>query len=256
MVNRDTFAADTKYIKIIEHLSNLNFVKDRKAVSTNVLHDIVYINHGNMLDTTGKFVIDYEESYLNTFKKLLDKLTEKKEHYVWICSSVCDYKGFDFTYVCDPFAREHLHVFPSDKLKFGDTFFVNVNKLRELIGTMSIMEEYGKINYNQHQRATRLPAPVIVTEHDTHVASVLTDFAFPYAVFVTEDNKDIKAVEDEPMNLWSEDTKNIMVTSTGGTRVVVPKEAKDFVETQLYDYPYIKKMSKLSKMSDIIITQC
>jgi hypothetical protein len=44
MVNPETFAQDTRFIKIIEHLSNLNFVKDRKAKATNILYDIVYID--------------------------------------------------------------------------------------------------------------------------------------------------------------------------------------------------------------------
>ena len=129
MVNRDTFSNDTKYVKVIEHLNNLNFVKDRRALSTNILYDKIYIDHGNKLVPADTLVIQYEESYLNTFKKLLSKLPEKKDHFVWVTSSICDYTGFDFTYICDPFAREQLHVFPSDKQKFGDTFLINVNKL-------------------------------------------------------------------------------------------------------------------------------
>jgi hypothetical protein len=183
----------------------------------------------------------------------LSKLPEKKEHYIWIASTVCDYTGFDFTYICDPFAREQLHVFPSDKQKFGDTFLVNVNKLRELIDNMQSLKDYDKINFNQHQRTKRLAPPTIVTEFDTHVASVMQDFDFPYAVFVTEDNKDIVAVEEEPMNLWDIESKNILVTSTGGTRIVVPKEAKQYVETQLYDYPYIKTSSRLARSNPLDI---
>ena len=253
MVNRETFAQDTKHIKIVEHLSNLNFVKDRKAKATNVLYDIVYITHGNVTYTSDKLAITYAGSYLKTFKNMLDKLPVKKEHYIWVCSSICNYKDFDFTYICDPFARDQLHVFPSERQQFGDTFLINVNKLRELIDTMTMMEEYGKINYNQHQRVKRLPAPVIVSEYDTHVASILTEFDFPYATFVTEDNKDMQVIDDEPMNLWSEETKNVIITSTGGTRIIVPKEAKDFVETQLYDYPYITKTAKLAKSNPMDI---
>ena len=35
MINKETFEADTKYIKIIEHLSNLNFVKTKRAYASN-----------------------------------------------------------------------------------------------------------------------------------------------------------------------------------------------------------------------------
>ena len=49
IVNRESFAEDTKYIKIIEHLSNLNFVKDqdKKAKATSNLYDIFVVDYGN-----------------------------------------------------------------------------------------------------------------------------------------------------------------------------------------------------------------
>ena len=255
MVNRETFAQDTKYIKIIEHLSCLNFVKDRKAKATNVLYDIVYIDHGNVSASTleGKTVIKYQNSYIATFQKLLDILPVKKEHYVWIASTVCDYSDFDFTYICDPFAKEQLHVFPSDRQKFGDTFLVDVNKLRTLIEDMNVLEDYLKINYNQSQRAKRLPAPIIFTESDTHVSTINSDFDFPYATFITADNKDISIVDTEPMSLWTPESKNIQITSVGGTRIVVPKEAKAYIKRELYDYPYIITNTRLAKSSPMDI---
>jgi len=255
MVNRETFAQDTKYIKIIEHLSNLNFVKDRKAKATNVLYDIIYVDHGNMdmSQIQGNTVIKFQDSYIATFQKMLDILPVKKEHYVWIASTVCDYSTFDFTYICDPFAKEQLHVFPSDRQKFGDTFLIDVNKLRTLIEDMNVLEDYVKVNFNQSQRAKRLPAPVIVTESDTHVENINTTFNFPYAIFVTEDNKDINLIDVEPMSLWTPEAKNIQITSVGGTRIVVPKEAKDYVKRELYDYPYIITNSKLAKSSPMDI---
>jgi len=266
MINRETFAEDTKWIKIIEHLNNLNFVKDRTAIATDNIYDIYVVDHGNKETAkvvqqltnkaSGKLVntIPYSENYLLTFKKLLKQLLEKKEHYIWICSSICDYSDFDFSYVCDPFAREQLHVFPSDKQKLGDTFLVNINKFRELIDNMTLLNEYNKINYNQHQTVKRLDSPTIITNYDSHVLSVMEDFDFPYAVFLSEDNKDLKVTDEEPISLWSSDTKNIVITSTGGTRIVVPKEAKNYVDTQLYDYPYIKKASRLvpSNTLDIV----
>ena len=252
MVNRECFAEDTKYVKIIEHLNNINFVKDRRAKATNVTNDIIYIDHGNLEHKQGMTVVKYEESYLKTFKNMLSMLPNKKEHYVWVCSSICDYSSFDFTYICDPFAREQLHVFPSDKQKFGDTFLVNVNKLRELINDVESLEDF-KVNYNQHQRVTRLPAPTIITEGDTHVSTIHTDFDWPYATLVTSDNKEIKVVDNEPMSLWTPESKSIQITSVGGTRIVVPKEAKDYIKRELYDYPYIQTNKTLAKSTPMDI---
>jgi hypothetical protein len=267
MVNRETFPIDTKYVKVIEHLSNLNFVKNIRAAATVCVHDIVVIDHGNKdLDKTVDLlqkkapdktvsVIKYEHSYFNTLKDFFNKPSiEKKEHYLWICSSVCDYSDFDFSYVCDPFAREQLHVFPSGKQKFGDTFFINVNKTREIINNINVLEEYDKVNYNGALRTTRLPEPVIVVNDDTHVNAISLADGFPYATLITNDNAEIILSADiEPMNLWAPETKNIIITSTGASRIIVPREIKDHVKKELYDYPYIKKAPKLSKSNPLDI---
>ena len=258
MVNRETFAEDTKYIKIIEHLSNLNFVKDIRANATKCSHDIVVIDHGNketsnVVSTLQTKAPDrtvtttkYNNSYLDTLKDIIKRLPEKKEHFIWVCSSVCDYTDFDFTYIIDPFARDSLHVFPSGKQKFGDTFFIDVNNAREVIGELEQLEDFTKVNYNGAVKANRLPEPIIVISDDTHTNSVDKITDFPYATLITSDNVDIGKVDIEPMNLWSAETKNIYVTSTGATRIVVPKEAKAHVTKELYEYPYIKRAPKLA----------
>ena len=255
MVNKETFPEDTKYVKIIEHLNILNFVKSKKAKAVNILYDVIYIDHGNMdsVEHESKTVIKYDTSYLKTFKKLLEQLPTKNEHYIWIASSVCDYSKFDFTYICDPYARDQLHVFPSDKQKFGDTFLINVNKLREIVSDMLTLEDYGKINYNQHQRASRLPAPNIITKDDTHCKSIHQSFDFPYAIFTTNDNSNLIVNDIEPMSLWSPNTKNIIITSSGGSRIIVPKEAKSYITEELYDYPYITKAKTIVKSTPLDI---
>lgn len=258
MVNREIFAEDTKYIKIIEHLSNLNFVKDTRAIATKCVHDIVVVEHGNKetSDVVATLknkapdrtvtTIKYNNSYLDTLKDIIKRLPEKKEHFIWVCSSVCDYTDVDFTYIIDPFARDSLHVFPSGKQKFGDTFFIDVNNAREVIGELEQLENFTKVNYNGAVKANRLPEPIIVISDDTHTNSIDKITDFPYATLITSDNADISKADIEPMNLWSAETKNIFVTSTGATRIVVPKEIKDHVTKELYEYPYIKRAPKLA----------
>ena len=265
MVNRESFSEDTKYVKIIEHLSNINFVKNIKAKATQCVYDTFVINHDNIeleriveqitSKTSGKnvTVVKYNTSYLQTLKDIVTRLPEKKEHYLWLCSSVCDYSTFDFSYTVDPFARDNLHVFPSGKQKFGDTFFIDVNKTKEIIDDMLLLEDYHKVNYNGTMKANRLPEPIIVTSNDTLISAAINIEGFPYATIISSDNKNISVIENEPMNLWSPETKNILVTSTGATRITVPREVKDHVKKELYDYPYIKKASKLAISSPLDI---
>ena len=266
LVNRESFVEDTKYIKVVEHLNNLNFVKHIRAKATECVYDVVVVDHGNKeTDAVVKQLqekaprqkvttIEHDTDYFVTLKNIVAKLPTRKEHYVWIASSICDYSDFDLSYICDPFARDQLHVFPSDKQKFGDTFFIDVNKTRDIIDDMESLEDYEKINYNQTLRTHRLRPPVIVSESDTHTKTVKEINDFPYAILVSETDKDIEVVDEEPMSLWSQEKKNIIVTSTGGTRIIVPREVKDLVKKELYEYPFIKNANRLalSKPMDIV----
>jgi hypothetical protein len=268
MVNTETFAEDTKYVKVIEHLTMLNFVKRKVAVATDCLYDIIFVDHGNLSNLVydmivaktykTPIVVKFNKSYLQTIKNYLENVETRKEHYIWVCSSVCDYTDFDFSYICDPYAKDQLHVFPSNKQKFGDTFLIDVNKFRSLLDDMLRLEDYEKVNYNQHQRVKRLSAPLITVTEDTHVELAKYNFDFPYAEFVTTDNihtpNGWQITDDEPMSLWAPDHRNIIIKTTGGSRISLPKDAIDYVERELYDYPYITRASKLipSNPLDII----
>ena len=260
LINSESFAKATEHVKIIEHLNILNFVKTKRTRAVECLYNLVLIDHGNahnIAETIGirtakqVTVVPYSFSYLETLKNIIKQLPTQKEHYVWVCSSICDYSNFDFTYICDPYTKEQLHVFPSNLQKFGDTFLIDVNKLRESIETLEKLEDFDKVNYNQHLRTRRLPAPIISIPTDTHCDMIDIEFDFPYAIFQTED---INTSDEEPMNMWEPETKTITVLSEGATKVVVPKQAKNYIKRELYDYPYIKKLDKLkqSKPIDIV----
>ena len=260
IVNKENFVEQTKYVKIIEHLPILNFVKDKRAIAPDCLYDIVLIDHGNGTDIeylankTNKSVtvVKFNKSYLQTFKEYFETVVAKKEHYVWVCSSICDYSNFDFTYIPDPYAKQQLHVFPSNHQKFGDTFLIDVNKLKETINELYRLEDFDKVNYNNHQRVKRLPAPVF-TVLDSMTDLVNFDFDYPYCVVNSSDNTEIET-DNEPLNIWDESKTTVQVTKKGASRILVPKHTKDFIKNEVYDYPYIDKNISLkqSKPLDII----
>jgi hypothetical protein len=55
------------------------------------------------------------------------------------------------------------------------------------------------------------------------------------------------------VSLWADHTKNIEILSTGGTILALPKEAKLYVDNELYDYPYITKSKRMSKSKPLDI---
>jgi hypothetical protein len=258
LINRETFANDTKHIKILEHLDNIHLAKFKKAKAVECLYDIILIDFGNnqtstiietLKNKTKKqiTVLPYNNSYHETLVPYLKTLSEKRENYLWVCSSVCDYNNFDFSYICDPFAKDQLHVFPSDDQKYGDTFLIDVDKFN----TISKLNDYEKINFNQHQRVKRLPCPIIETG-ETHCNEKYFDFDFPYALFKTFDNYQNKT-KIENISLWDKD-KTIVCLSEGNTQIVVPKVAKKYLKKELYDYPFMITSDKLdqSEPMDIV----
>jgi hypothetical protein len=264
LVNKDQFLAQSKHVKQIEHMSNLNFVKNKITLAKDSLYDVVLIDFGNDVDSVRNAIqskvsnrkittIEYPGNYYDIFKTLCDTLPVLKEHHVWICSSICDYSDFDFGYVREMGTNEYLHVFPSNRQKYGDTFLANINELRKTIEEIKTLGDYEKLNFNNVQRTQRLNAPTTIIQEDTHVNALNDNYDFPYEILVTNDNADIEIIDEEPMPVWNFD-KDIIITSHGASRIIVPKEAKSYIKKELYDYPYIVKSKNLinSKPLDII----
>ncbi len=191
-------------------------------------------------------IISYAGTYLDTLRQIIILLPNDDDLFVWICSSISDYSQFDFTPPITEDTTTHLHVYPTTNQLQGDTFFFKADVLKNVIGDTKDLQYLGTVDYDK-PIIPRLPAPVIITEGDTHTHHVHTDFKFPYAIFQTEPIDRIWYP-----SLW--DTKKIMINSTGATSIVVPKEAQQVIKNELYDYPHILSGSFLaeSKPLDIV----
>lgn len=179
--------------------------------------------------------VRYFDNYKDTLSRIAKTLKGQHE-YVWICSSICDYSGFDFSWHPDPWQTQLLHVFPSNEQKFGDTFLMHVDSFADRIGEFALLDWYD-LNFVDIS-VPRRSMPVIHHSQDTHVdVAKAAEFAGPLALF---------AVDDLPLTvpaipLWRSSTKTVVPLSPGASAVIVPKAALPSIKTQLYDYPYIDK---------------
>ena len=187
-------------------------------------------------------LVRYADSYLATLKRIARSATTEN---VWIVSSVGDYEHFDFSWHPDAFQQTLLHVFASDDLKFGDTFFMHVPTFRDKIFAFDHLEQYD-LNF-VGITVPRRPPPVVQHPWDTLVLAVKrTDFPGPVAVFTCGDYT-VGSVP--PVNLWSSSTQAIVPLSSGAGACVVPRLAAPYIRTQLYDYPRIDR-SKRHMLTD------
>ena len=252
LINRWEFERHAKWAKSIEEFPNLNFVQDQLVHAPADAHDIYVIDFGNKesadvvanLESRYRVVkkARYFDNYLDTFKRLLDGVSA--EH-VWIVGSVCNYSEFDFSWQPEAWQRDMLHVFPSNDQKFGDTFFVPVQKLRVKIADLELLDWFNTVNYCTDQTVARWPMPVIQHQEDSQVTAVLSsEWAGPFALFT---NKNYVTGNLVTVPLWREKVKSIVPLDSGASSVIVPKSAVPYIKTQLYDYPNIDKSHRILK---------
>ena len=184
--------------------------------------------------------VRYFDNYLDTLKRIARNASNEELEFIWICSSICDYKDFDFTWHPEAWQATMLHVFPSDGEKFGDTFFMHVPTFVVRSEKLQLLDWYD-LNF-MDVNVPRRSMPVIRHDYDTHVTAVKNiDFAGPLAVYTT-DGAQVMPLPAVP--LWSEKTKTIVPLSPGASTVIVPRASVPYIKTQLYDYPNIDRSQR------------
>ena len=209
---------------------------------------VVVIDHlcGNLTNTVTQIqnkienvtTVRYFDNYLDLLKRISRNSTEE---YVWVCSSICDYKEFDFTWHPEQWQATMLHVFASDGMKFGDTFFMHVPTFRSRTEKLELLEWYD-INFVESSVARR-PLPTIIHNQDTHVNAIVEHkWQGPLVLFSTKQPPStIPAVP-----LWRKETKTVVPLDPGAESLIVPRDVLPEIRTQVYDYPYIDKTHRVN----------
>lgn len=172
----------------------------------------------------------YMTSHLEMIKRAANR---SRTEFFWVIASCCDYSDFDFDYVPLPWEQKQIHCWASGTQKFGDTFLVNLAAWREQ-ATVEKLEWYHDVNY--HARGIkRLPWPTVQASNDLAESIMAHKFDSLYATFRTSGSHGIASHD---MNLW-EDREIIAFNKTGHVSMC-PRDAKQAIKTQIYDWPYIK----------------
>jgi hypothetical protein len=219
----------------VKYVDQLRIRTDRIATA---LYEIDHLDgHAGHIPNTTK-TVRYFDNYLDTLRRLVKSIPNEHE-FVWICSSLCDYADFDFSWHPEQWQATMLHVFASDGEKFGDTFFMHVPTFRYRADQLQLLDWYD-LNFVDIS-VSRRPLPVIYHNYDTHVEAIKTqDWSGPLAIFST--GKTVEQVP--PVLLWREKTKSVVPLSAGASCVIVPKTAVPYIKTQVYDYAYIDRTQR------------
>ena len=223
--------------------TDVKFV-DQLRIQTNRVATAVYeIDHmdgaaGAIPNTTRR--VRYFDNYKDTLIRLAKSIGTEHE-FVWVCSSICDYTDFDFSWHPEQWQAGMLHVFASDGEKFGDTFFMHVPSFAHRAERVELLEWYD-CNFVDVS-VPRRPIPVVEHHFDSQAEAVKTlPFNGPLALYTTTDYVPGNLAT---VPLWRKETKTIVPLSTGAASVIVPKAAVGDIKTQLYDYSYIDKTHRV-----------
>ena len=219
-------ATEVKYVDQIR-------IRTQRVATAIIEIDHMDGNTGHIADTAR--TVRYFDNYLDTLRRIAKGIGHEHE-FVWICSSICDYTDFDFSWHPEQWQATMLHVFASDEQKFGDTFFMHVPSFLQRSERLELLEWYD-INFIT-PGVNRRPMPVIINSNDTHVDSVkLTPWPGPLALFTTGH----VPARLPTVALWREKTKTVVPLDAGAECVIVPRTAVPCIRTQLYDYAHIDK---------------
>lgn len=218
----------------------IKYLDMMRAAVTGEAVPVVEIDHmdGNagQIDNTIKRV-RYFDNYRDTLIRIARNLEGEHEH-VWVCSSICDYTDFDFSWHPETWQSSMLHVFASDDQKFGDTFYMHVPTFADRAERKALLE-WTSVNYVPRRSVPRRPMPLVIHDADSHVDAVKSYAgSAPVVMFATEDPG---AKRWPAVNLWREETKTVIPLDAGANTVIVPKTAVAHIRDQIYDYPHIDK---------------
>ena len=223
--------------------TDIKYVDQIRATTNRVATAIYEIDHlcgsaGQIPGTTK--TVRYFDNYRDTLIRIAKSIGDQHE-FVWICSSICDYTDFDFSWHPEQWQATMLHVFRSNNQKFGDTFFMHVPTFAARAEKKELLEWYD-VNFVDI-RVPRRPMLVIVHDNDSQVDAIKnTEWKGPIATFT---NHDYVPGTMAVVPLWREQTKAIVPISDGAGSVVVPRTAVPYIKTQLYDYPYIDRSQRV-----------
>jgi len=224
---------------VVPGATDIKFVGDITSTVRAVASGAVLIKHLNtdydanidILNST-RFI----SNYLDTLKRVLKKVNQE---YVWVISDLCDYTNFDFSWHPELWQNRMLHVFPSNEQKFGDTFFIHVESFLETASTIKLLEYYTPLNFLE-QSVPRKPPPEVQYSTDSVVDAVWGhNFQEPVVQFYR-----YKPEKQVTISLWQERLRTVVTLAKGSECVLVPKDAKNYIKTQVYDYKWIDKKHK------------
>lgn len=194
-------------------------------------------------------VVRYIGSHLDVFKRII---AQADSEYIWITSSICDYTNFDFTWHPSQWQSEMIHCFSrnsSDRYRRGNTFYIHVESFKKQMYELELLDWFNVIHYNTDQIVENFPAPKVTYKGDNLIDAIKQHtFNWPYVNFVNE-SEETDLFFSEDICLWAEKDRQVIPYTSNKSCCLVPKDIKQYLQTQVYDYPHLNTFDIVVKRS-------
>jgi len=228
---------------VVPGATEVKYIDEIKIKTHKIATGIVAVKHTGKLPVlnTDIPILDstrFISNYLDTLTRSLSKIQEHE--FVWVVSDICDYKNFDFSWHPEIWQNTMLHVFPSNEQKFGDTFFVHIPSFLDQAKKLEVLEWYNPLNFVQEKPVPRFDPPAVKYDSDSVVDAVWNHtFAEPVVQFY-------RYTSEKPVtiSLWQERLRTVVPLRKGSESVIIPRDAKNYLKSQVYDYQWIDKKHK------------
>lgn len=240
--SKDQILALRTEVANIKDVTNLNFVSDQYVKTGNDNFDLYFVEHNNSNSSVLSLKSRYPrikqtrfvDNLLDVLKRIMNTTTSE---YVWITSSLCDYSVFDFTWAPEPWQAEMIHCFGTEFQKRGDTFYIHVESFKQQMTELELLDWFNVICYHTDNLVLRRDPENVFYDSDNLVEVIKNhEFDGPYAMFMNRPGQ----LGFEPC-LWTQKDRTVTPATSDNGCVAVPRDIKQYLKTQVYDYPYIDK---------------
>ena len=170
--------------------------------------------------------------FVKNYKHTIDyAMQNAKTSHVWVLTSLCNYKEFDFDFIPEKFQNHQIHTWATFNQKEGDTFLIPKIYLKQKI---KFLRDYKDVNYHTTPYISYDNSDIKDYDYDLSntVESLpkLKDVGHQYICYKTKTGykwpffasywDDLKIVQDEDV-------------------FYIPKIALNKIKNDIYDYPLI-----------------
>lgn len=181
-------------------------------------------------------VVRFYNSHLGSLKRT--SVRAKGTHF-WVITSNCDYQHFPFDWRPSWHQEHHLHVWQSNNVRFGDTFYVPAEQFVQQAPNLELLDFFDPITWHRDPMVPRLEWPINVVD-GTNVNKSVKEHQFKTAMEWFYVRGATRTVEPSD-NLWHK--RSIKCINKKGAVSLVPAEFKGAKTDRLLDWDYISRLN-------------